>query len=125
MGHLNTNSLAAKFDKLKLLIGESIDILIIAKTQIVPSFPNTQFIIEEFLMSFKLSRNSFGCGVLIYVQEHIPSKQLTIHKLPDDMEGIFVEINLRNVNWQLFGTYHPPRQRVEYFLKHVSHSRYL
>ena len=79
------------------MIGKSIDILIIAETKIDSSFPNTRFIIEKFLMSFKLDRNTFGGGVLIYAQEDIPSK----HKRPDDMEERFNEINLRKVKWQL------------------------
>ena len=44
---------------------------------------------------FRLDRNRFGGGVLIYVREDIPCKQLTKHILPDDIEGIFVEVNLR------------------------------
>ena len=58
-------------------------------------------------MPFRLDRNSFAGGVLIYVREDIPSKQLTKHKLPDDIEEIFVEINLRKVKYQLFRFYHP------------------
>ena len=67
------------------MIGKSIDILIIAETKIDSSFPNTRFIIEKFLMSFKLDRNTFGGGVLIYAQEDIPSK----HKRPDDTKEFF------------------------------------
>ena len=65
---------------------------------------------------------SIGGGVLIYVQEDVPSKQVTKHKLPDDMERSFVEISLRKVSWQLLGTYHLPRQRGEYFPEHVSYA---
>ena len=79
------------------MIGKSIDILIIAETKIDSSFPNTRFIIEKFLRSVKLDRNTFGGGVLIHAQEDIPSK----HKRPDDMEERFIEINLRKVKWQL------------------------
>ena len=65
--YLNINSLAGKFDQLKLLIGKNIDILIITETKIDSSFPNAQFIINEFSMPFRLDRNRFGGGVLIYV----------------------------------------------------------
>ena len=110
MGHLNINSLAGKLDQFKLLIGKNIDILVITETKIDSSFPKAQFKIEGFSMPFRLDCYRFGGGVLIYVREDIPCKQLTKHKLPDDIEGIFIEINLRKVKWLLFGTYRPPQQ---------------
>ena len=94
LGHLNINSLAGKLDQLKLLIGNNIDILVITETKIDFSFPKAQFKIEGFSMSFRLDRNRFGGGVLIYVREDIPYEKLTKHKLPADIGGIFIEINL-------------------------------
>ena len=38
-----------------------------------------------------LDQNKFGGGVLIYVREDIPYKQLTNYILPEDIEGIFFE----------------------------------
>ena len=43
-----------------------------------------------------------------YVREDIPSKVLEKHKLPQDIEVMFIELNFRKVKWLLFGTYHPP-----------------
>ena len=34
-------------------------------------------------MSFRLDHNRLDSGVIIYVAEDIPSKQLTKHKLPE------------------------------------------
>ena len=116
LGHLNINSIIGKFDHPKVLIENNIDILLLTETKIDASFPNTQFRIDGFSAPFRLDRNRFGGGVLIYVREDIPCKQLTKHILPDDIEGIFVEINLRKTKWLLFGGYHPPRQQAEYFL---------
>ena len=72
LAHLNINSLSAKFDQLKLLIGKNIDILVLTETKIDNSFPSAQFRIEGFSMPFRLDRNRFGGGVLIYVREDIP-----------------------------------------------------
>ena len=69
----------------------------ITETKIDSSFPKAQFKIKGFSMPFRLDRNRFGGGVLIYIPEDIPCKQLTKHKLPNDVEGIFIEINLRKV----------------------------
>ena len=48
-------------------------------------------------MLFRFDRNRSVEGVIVYVQDDIPSKQLTKHKLPDDIEGAFIEVNLRNI----------------------------
>ena len=122
LGHLNINSIVGKFDHLKVLIVNNIDILVLTETKIDSSFPNAQFRIDGFSAPFRLDRSKFGGGVLIYVREEIPCKQLTKHILQDDIEGIFVEINLKKTKWLWFGGYRPPRQQAKYFLKHVNYA---
>ena len=39
-GHLNINSIVGKFDDLKILIENHIDILVLTETEIDSSFPN-------------------------------------------------------------------------------------
>ena len=46
-------------------------------------------------MLFRFDRNTSVGGVIVYFQGDIPSKQLTKHKLPDNTEGAFIEVNLR------------------------------
>lgn len=63
-------------------------------------------------MPFRLDCNGFGGAILVSVREDIPCKQFTKHNLSENIEGIFVEINLRKVNlrkvqWFLFRAYHP------------------
>ena len=53
-------------------------------------------------MPFRLDRNCNRGGVIIYVRENIPSKILEVHKLPQDVEGMFVELNFRKTKWLLF-----------------------
>ena len=60
-----------------------------------------------------------GRGVMIYVHENIPSKLLTKHVLPSDIECIFLELNFRKCKWLLVGTYHPPSQNDHYFLENL------
>ena len=50
---------------------------------------------KGFAMSYRLERNCNGGGVIIYVREDIPSKILEKHKLPQDVEGMFVKLNFR------------------------------
>ena len=122
VGQLNKNSIEGKSDHVKVLIVKNIDILVLTETKIDSSFPNAQFRIDGFSAPFRLDRNRFGGGVLIYVRENIPCKQLAKHILPDDIEGIFADISLRKIKCLLFGGYLPPRHQAEYFLKHVNYA---
>ena len=56
---------------------------------------------------------------MIFVRKDIPSKLLTKHVFPDDIEGLFLEINFRKTKWLLYGTYHPPSQCDQYFFDNV------
>ena len=76
IGHLNINSLPSKFGQLKLIIEKNIDILVITETKIDSSFRSSHFIIEGFSMPFRCDRNRLGGGVIVYVRNDVPSKQL-------------------------------------------------
>ena len=119
IGHLNINSIRNKFEALKFLIKGKVDILIVSETKIDDSFPSSQFSIEGFSTPFRLDRNHEGGGIIIYVREDIPCKEIKNHYLPKDIEGIFIELNLRNKKWILFGGYNAKKERISYFLNHV------
>ena len=122
IGTINVNSLSSKFELLKQYISNKIDILIIVETKLDDSFPNSQFLINGFSEPYRRDRNRNGGGIIVYVREDIPSKVLKKHSFPDDIEGIFIEINLRKQKWLLFGTYHPPSQNNEYYFNAVCRS---
>ena len=71
--HLNIYSIVGKFDHLKVLIENNIDILVLAETKIDVGFPNVQFRIDEFSGPFRLNRNRFCGGVLIYERTYLAS----------------------------------------------------
>ena len=88
--------------------------MILTETKIDASFPNSQFIIDGYSPPFRCYRNRFG-GVLIYIRDDIPSKELSERKFPVDIGGIFIEINLRKTKWLILATYRPTNQSVDYF----------
>ena len=47
---------------------------------------------------------------MIFVSEDVPSKLVSKGTLPDDIEGMFIKINVRKTIWLILGTYHPPNQ---------------
>ena len=73
-------------------------------------------------MPFRYDRNRSGGRIDVYIWDDIPNKQLTKHKLPDDIKGTFTEVNLRKVEWLIFGIYRPLSQPVEYFFKYVGYA---
>ena len=104
IGNLNINSVSNKFDQLKFF-GRDINIFFITETKLDST---SQFLIKGYSEPNRFDKNRNGGDVLIYVQEVIPSKSLTDHKLTQDIEKTFVESNLRKNNGLLFGSYHPP-----------------
>ena len=58
---------------------------------------------------------------MIFVSEGNPSKLVSKHTLLDDIDGMFIEINLRKTKWLLLGTY-PPNQSDDYFFKAVGNA---
>ena len=119
IGTLNINSISSTFDDLKVLISGVFDILIITETKLDETYPISQFHINGYSMPYRLDRNRNGGGVIIYVREDIPSKILRKHFFPNDIEGIFAEINFRKSKWLLCGTYHPPSQSDQYYFDNI------
>ena len=91
---MNINSIRNKFETLSSLIAGNIDICVISETKIDESFPKKQFLIDGFSPPFRLDRNKYGGGVLVYIRDGIPCKILKCYQNIHDFEGILFEINL-------------------------------
>ena len=92
--------------------------MIIVETKLDDSFPTSQFYIDGYAMPFRRDRNKFGGGILIYVREDIPCKLLKSRNFPDDIEGLFIELNFRKSRL-LLGTCHPPNQHDDYYFQSI------
>ena len=84
---------------MKLFIVGKVDVLIITETKLDSTFLSSQFCIFGFSKPFRFDRNRKGGGVMVFIREDIPCKELFLHKLPNDIEGIFLELNLRKSKW--------------------------
>ena len=114
--------MANKFEQLKIIVSGNVDILVIIETKIDDTFPTSQFLIEGYSKPYRLDRNRYAGGILIFIRDDIPSKLLSRHNFSHDIEGIFVEINLRKEKLLLFGTYHPPSQSDLYYFEQIGQS---
>ena len=78
-----------------------------------------QLLIDGFGKPFRLDRNAYGGGLLIYVRSDIPCKQLNKNEFSNNIEGIFVEINFRKSKCLILGTYHPPSQNKTFYFRNI------
>ena len=85
-----------KFELLINIIKDNIDILIISEAKFDLSFPKGQFQLHGYSEPYRLDRNGYGGGILLYIREDIPSK---IIESKMNTEGFFVELNLRSKKW--------------------------
>ena len=93
------------------------------KTKLDESFPTSQFMINCFSAPFRLDRNDSG-GIILYIREYIPSRLVSTES--SQVEGFFVEINLRNKKkWLLCCSYNPKKDLIRQHLYALSKSIYV
>ena len=96
LAQLNINSIRNKFHLLAEGIKGKVDVLMISETKTDETFPSKQFYIEGFTPPYRLNRNCYGGGILVYVREDIPSKLIEMNS---SVESISIELNLRKRKW--------------------------
>ena len=97
--HLNVNSIKNKFDQLADLIKGKIDVLMLSESKIGDSFLDRQFFLDGYSTSYRLDRNRSGGGIMSFVRNDIPSKMISIEKLPT--ESFLIELSLKKKRWLL------------------------
>ena len=73
IGHLNISYIRNNFSGFKDLVLKETDICLFSETKIYYSFPNSQFFAEGYKM-FRKDRNKNGGGLILNINEGIPSK---------------------------------------------------
>ena len=72
-----------------------------------------------FCKPYRLDRYSNDGGLLLYIRENIPSRLSTEYELPENVECLFVEINIRKEKWLLCCSYNPHKNNISNHL-HIS-----
>ena len=117
--NLNINSLPNKFDQLREIVLIYADVLVVTEAKLEDTFLTSQYLVTGFSVPYRLDRNRNGDGIMIFTRDDIPNRVLTKHVFPDDIEGLFIELNFRKTKWLLFGTYHPPTQSDSYYFNNL------
>ena len=76
----------------------------VTDTKLDDYFSTMQFNMEG-CYTFRLDRNEYGGGILLYVRDDILSKLIPMKK--STIESFFTELNLRKGEWLLCCTYYP------------------
>ena len=80
------------------IIKGKLDIFLISETKIDESFPTSLFSAEGFRKPFRRDRKIGAGGLLLYVNENIPAKELRNLNPANYIETISVEVNFKNKN---------------------------
>ena len=116
LAHISINSIRCKFGQLVHGVKTKVDVLMITETKLDDSFPTMQFNIERY-HTFRLDRNQYGVGILLYVRDDIPTKFIPIKN--STIEGFFIELNLRKKKWLLCCTYNANRSFISVYLSTI------
>ena len=72
-----------------------------------------------FHLTERMDHTDKGGGLLLYVRDHIPSRQLNA-EICSDIEAFVIEINLEKKKWLLFCTYCPRKSMINNHMKIIS-----
>ena len=118
--YLNVNSIRNKFNNLIDMIDQNIDIICLAETKLDDSFPSSNFLIPGYNTPYRFDINSKSGGLLIYIKETIPSKELKELLIPKELQILPIEINLRKSKWLIIPVYRPPSISENYFIDNMN-----
>ena len=115
MDHLRINSQRNKFELIKEVFFNNIDVFFLSETKLDEPFPSNQLQIECYKY-FRLGRNCYGRGVCMYVNQDIATRRVEYNSL-SNIESVCLELNLRKRKWLVIGIYKPPSYSEDAFIK--------
>ena len=100
-------------------ITKDFGIFLISESKLDSAFPNAQFKITAFKIS-RYDRKRFGGGLLLYVNDKMPSKFLDKHSISTDIELIAVEFHQNKRKWFFLCVYKPSNENNSVFVEAIS-----
>ena len=83
----------------------------ISETKLDSTFPSNQFTVKGYAVPIRFDRNGRGGGIILYIREDIPARLLTT-ALPKNLEGPFVQLNLREKKTLMCCSYNPAKSNI-------------
>ena len=95
------------------------DVFLVSESKQDHTFQSNQFRIKCYNI-FRLDRNCFGGGLILYINENIPCKPLQEHIHPPNFEVIATEFYQNKQKCFLLGLYKPPNRKTSDFIQNLS-----
>ena len=73
----------------------------VSETKIDDTFPEPEFLVEDFSAPYRLDRTAKGWGNFLYIKQDTPFKYLKKNTVNKSFVGFFVELYLRSKKWLL------------------------
>ena len=70
IGHININSKRNKFQSLVKYVGNNLHIDMVSATKVDDTFPESQFLIENFSTPHRLDGTAKSRGILLYIKQN-------------------------------------------------------
>ena len=103
------------------LILPNVDIFCIAETKLDSFFPESKLLVKGFKKPIRLDFSNTSGGLLVYVKDHLPLRQLRNNLLSPGIECLTLELNLRKSKWLILSIYRNPRlQKLKPFLEELT-----
>ena len=119
IGQLNINSIKNKFDLLISAVVRNLGILLTTEAKIDSSFPEVQFEIDGFTTPYRVDRDCYGGGILLYIRQDIPSKLLINLKISENLEEVFVKLNFCRKKWLVCCSFNPQISNITMSLEGI------
>ena len=82
ISYININSARNKFHSFVDFIDKNVNVLVFAETKLCSSFSKAHFLIKGFVPPYRFDVNGNSGGLLVFVNEQIPARELKKVKLP-------------------------------------------
>ena len=121
IGYVNLSSLRTKMLNLKEILHKApIDILCIDETKLDETFPDAQFMIENYQFSpFRRDRNRKGGGKMFFVRKELLVKRLENFETKST-EAFCIELLISKWKWCIIFTYKTPKYDKKVFFQEIS-----
>ena len=114
------NSIKNKFENLREIIKQDVDVLAVAETKMDASFPSAQFFLGGYHSPYRLDISRKNGCLLVYVKATIPSPQLSLPKFQFRIQALPFELNLTKEKWLVISIYRPPLDSLSRFLESLT-----
>ena len=101
-------SVRNKFYSIPPLIEQNIDIFAIAETKLDSSFSESQFLLEGMKKLYRFDVSSRKGGLHLYVNKNISSNYFRSFHIPNDIQVIPTEVNLKQCKLLIVSICRPP-----------------